>query len=103
MQILKEREETEGVLFYNKLFNLSTIINLVWLFTILGSLAGGWFLGSYFMHLGSFGARILGMLIGFSMHCVLLCLIDVQPSQGISSLKEEMLRKTEDIIHPHVR
>jgi hypothetical protein len=102
MQILKDREEKEGVLFYEKLSNLSAIIYQAWLFTIPGSLAGGWFLGSYFMHLGSFGARLVGMCFGFFIHCVLLCLIDVQPSQEISSLKEEMLRKTEDIIRPHV-
>jgi len=42
------------------------------------------------------------MCFGFFIHCVILCLIDVQPSQEISSLKEEMLRKTEDIIRPHV-
>jgi len=101
MHILKEREEKEGVLFYSKLFKLSEIIHLVWLFTIPGSLAGGWFLGSYFIH-GSFNARIFGMWLGFSIHCVLRCLINVQPSQGIVSLKVEMLRKTEAIIRPHV-
>ena len=103
MKILKEREEKEGLLFYDKLFNLSSMIYAVWLFTIPGSLTGGWFLGSYFMHFGSFVARFVGMLLGFTMHIVLLCFfVDVQPSQDISSLKEEMLRKTEDIICLHV-
>jgi len=102
MWILEEREENEGLLFYEKLHSFSEIIRAIMVFTMPGSAVGGWFLGSYLLSAGKGWGRVFGILIALVIHWAVFACLDIGPKQELSSLKEEMLGKTEGIIRLHV-
>jgi hypothetical protein len=102
MEILKEREEKEGLLFYEKQLTAWAIIGAIAFITMPASGVGGWFLGSYLHTVGKGWGRFFGILLALMMHFIFFANLDIRPKQHMSSLKEEMLRKTEAIISLHV-
>jgi hypothetical protein len=101
MCILKEREDKEGLLFYQKLHIFWRIIRITMILAIPGSAFGGYLLGSYITFVGE--GQVVGMGLGITLHGVVCAIILLAwGPKAIRNRKEELLRKTADIIRCHV-
>jgi hypothetical protein len=98
MHVLKEREDKEGLLFYQRLRIFWRIIHITMILTLPASAYGGCLLGSdYFV-----GAGFLGIVVGIIFHGIVCSVILTWGPTAIRGRKEELLRKTTDIICCHV-
>jgi hypothetical protein len=109
MHVLKEREDKEGLLFYQRLRIFWRIIHITMILTLPGSAFGGYLLGSYFTFVGEGDTfvgggegQFLGIVVGIIFHVTICAIILGWGPMAIRDRKEELLRKTVDIIRCHV-
>jgi hypothetical protein len=101
MRVLKEREDKEGLLFYQRLHSFWRIIPITMILTLPGSAFGGYLLGFHFMSVGE--GQVVGVGLGILLHGIVCAVILLAWGPiAIRNRKEELLRKTADIIHCHV-
>jgi len=103
MRLLMEREDKEGLLFYQRLRIFWRIIHITMVLTLPGSAFGGYLLGSYFTSVGQGEGQFLGIVVGIVLHGIVCAVILLTwGPMAIRDRKEELLRKTTDIIRCHV-
>ena len=103
MHVLKEREDKEGLLFYQRLRIFWRIIHITMILTLPASAYGGFLLGfHYFTSVGAGEGEFLGIVVGIIFHGIVCGVILTWGPTTIRGRKEELLRKTTDIIRCHV-
>jgi uncharacterized protein YqgC (DUF456 family) len=104
MHVLKEREDKEGLVFYQRLRIFWRIIYITMILTLPASAYGGYLLGSnYFTSSVAAGeGGLLGIVVGIIFHVIVCGVILTWGPTAIRGRKEELLRKTTDIIRCHV-
>jgi hypothetical protein len=103
MHVLKEREDKEGLVFYQRLRIFWRIIYITMILTLPASAYGGYLLGSdYFMSVAAGESGFLGIVVGIIFHGIVCGVILTWGPTAIRGRKEELLRKTTDIIRCHV-
>jgi hypothetical protein len=102
MCVLKKREDNEGLLFYQRLHIFWRIIRIIMILALPASAYGGFLLACKYFSVLSGPGGFMGIIIGIVLYGIVCGVILTWAPSAIRGRKEELLRKTTDIIRCHV-